>query len=439
MISGSQREDGDAPRRAPAVVNADRFFDPRTETFSAEERAAYQGGWLAKLVAHAHANAPAIRRALDGTGVDPAEVTSLEALERVPITRKDELLDLQRAAPPFGGFLGIPTDRLTRAFMSPGPLFDPQGPEPDYWRFAPALHAAGFRRGDVMLNACGYTMTPLGLMFDEAARSMRCVVLPSGVGNTELQVQMARSFGATAYCGTPSFLKIILDKAVETGLNPRADLSLRRAFVAGEMLPESLRAEIEALGTTVHQGYGTADLGCLGYECRESTGMHVPEEAIVEIVDPTTGQNVPSSQPGEVVATVNRTTYPLLRFGTGDLSALDISPCPCGRTSPRLVRIMGRVGDAVKVRGMFLHPRQVGAVVARFPEIERHQVVVTRVEHRDRMTVRVQTAAAPPPDLADRLAEALREVVHLRAEVELAPPGTIPEDAKPLVDEREWD
>ena len=421
------------------VSSTDSFFDPRTERFSAEERAAYQDDWLTKLVVHAYTNAPAIRRALDRAGVERAKVTSLEGLERVPITRKDELLDLQRADPPFGGFLGVPPNRLARAFMSPGPLFDPQGPEPDYWRFAPALHAAGFRRGDVVLNACGYTMTPLGLMFDEAARSMSCVVLPSGVGNTELQVQLARSFGATAYCGTPSFLKIILDKAVETGLDPRADLSLGRAFVAGEMLPESLRAEIEALGTTVRQGYGTADLGCLGYECSELTGMHVPEEAIVEIVDPETGRNVPIGQPGEVVATVNRTTYPLLRFGTGDLSALDATPCPCGRTSPRLLRIMGRVGDAVKVRGMFVHPRQVGAVVARFSEVERYQVVVTRAEHRDRMTVRVETAAAPRSGLADRLTEALREVVHLRAVVELIPSGTIPEDAKPLVDEREWE
>jgi phenylacetate-CoA ligase len=423
---------------------SDAFFDPRTETFPAEERAAYQSGWLAKLVGHAHANAPAVRRILDGAGIEPGDVRSLGALERVPITRKDELLELQRAEPPFGGFLGVPIEELPRAFMSPGPLFDPQGPEPDYWRFAPAFHAAGFRRGDLVLNACAHHMTPLGFMFDEAARHLGCVVLPSGVGNTELQVTMARGLGATAYCGTPSFLKIILDKAVELGLDPRSDLRIRRAFVAAEMLPESLRAAIEGLGTTVRQGYGTADLGCLGYEClgqegSAPAGMHVPEDAIVEIVDPASGRSVPIGQPGEVVATVNRKTYPLLRFGTGDLSALTDEPCACGRTSPRLVRIMGRVGDAVKVRGMFVHPRQLGDVIGRFPEVERYQALVTRAEHRDEMAVRIQTAGAPPPGLADRLADAIRDVVHLRATVQLVPSGTIPEDAKPLVDQRVWE
>jgi phenylacetate-CoA ligase len=417
----------------------------QAEGLSAAERVVYQGAWLLKLVAHAHEHAPAVRRILDGAGVAPGEITTLEALERVPITRKDELLELQRADPPFGGFLGVPPSELRRAFMSPGPLFDPQGPEPDYWRFAPALRAAGFEAGDVVLNACAYQMTPLGMMFDEAARHLGCTVLPSGVGNTELQVTMARGLGATAYCGTPSFLKIILNKAAELGLDPRQDLRIRRAFVAAEMLPESLRREIEGLGLTVRQGYGTADLGCLGYEClgqppaTAPAGMHVPAEAIVEIVDPATGRNVPIGQPGEVVATVNRTTYPLLRFGTGDLSALTDAPCSCGRTSPRLVRIMGRVGDAVKVRGMFVHPRQVGEVIARFPSVVRHQTLVTRTEHRDELVVRIQTGDSSVADLPDRLAEALREVVQLRAEVQVVPPGTISDDAKPLVDQREWD
>jgi phenylacetate-CoA ligase len=414
-------------------------FYSRTEASSASERAAYQSQWLAELVAHAYANAPASRRILEAAGVRPQDVQSLEALERIPITRKDELLDLQRADPPFGGFLGISIAELERAFMSPGPLFDPQGPEPDYWRFAPALHAAGFRRGDVVLNGSSYHMTPLGMIFDEAARHLGCVVLPSGVGNTELQVMLARGLGATAFCGTPSFLKIILDKAAEMGLNSRTDLTLRRAFVGGEMLPASLRAAIEELGTTVRQGYGTADLGCLAYECMELTGMHVAEDSIVEIVDPATGRGVPVGEPGEVVATVNRKTYPLLRFGTGDLSALTDAACGCGRTSLRLVRIMGRVGDAVKIRGMFVHPRQLGDVVARFDEVARYQAVVTRTEHRDQLVVRVESAAEGSGAFAERLADALREVIHVRAEIQLVPPGTLPEDAKPLVDERRWD
>lgn len=409
-----------------------------TEALSADERTAYQAGWLAELVVHAYAGAPAMRRIFDLAGLAPSDVTTLDALERVPITRKDELLDLQRDQPPFGGFLGVPLAQLPRVFMSPGPLFDPQGPEPDYWRFAPALRAAGFQRGDVVLNACAYHMTPLGLMFDEAARLLGCTVLPSGVGNAELQVTIARGLGATAYCGTPSFLKIILDKATELGMDVRMDLHIRRAFVAAEMLPESLRAAIEELGTTVRQGYGTADLGCLGYECSELTGMHVPEDAIVEIVDPVTGTRVPNGRSGEVVATVNRKTYPLLRFGTGDLSALDDGPCECGRTSPRLIRILGRVGDAVKVRGLFLHPRQVADVIGRFSEIERYQAVVTRTEHQDELTVVVQAAEDAGGGLTDRLAAALRDLVQLRAAVRVVPPDTISDDARPLVDEREW-
>jgi len=419
-------------------VTQTNFLTPG-EGFSVDERTAYQRQWLAELVAHAFANAPASRRILEAAGIAPEAVTTLEALERVPITRKDELLDLQRANPPFGGFLGIPVAQLQRAFMSPGPLFDPQGPEQDYWRFAPALHAAGFRRGDVVLNGSAYHMTPLGTMFDDAARHLGCVVLPSGVGNTELQVTMAIGLGATAFCGTPSFLKIILDKAIEMRFEPRTKLKLRRAFVGGEMLPESLRAAIEELGTTVRQGYGTADLGCLAYECLELDGMHVGEDAIVEIVDPATSRTVQIGQSGEVVATVNRKTYPLLRFGTGDLSALTDAACACGRTSPRLVRIMGRVGDAVKIRGMFVHPRQLGDVISRFPEVERYQVLVTRAEHRDEMAVRVQTTADPPAGLANRLAEALRDVIHVRAHVQFVVSGTIPEDAKALVDQRLWD
>ena len=416
----------------------DSFFDARTETLSADERVAFQSAWLADLAAHAHANAPGVRRLLDEAALPPEEIT-LERLQQLPITRKDQLVELQRADPPFGGFLGISPEQLTRVFLSPGPLFDPQGPEPDYWRFATAFHAAGFRAGDVVLNASGHHMTPLGFMFDEAARHMSCVVLPSGVGNTELQVTMARSLRASAYCGTPSFLKIILDKAVEMGLNPRDDLSIKHAFVASEMLSESLRAEIQDMGTTLRQGYGTADLGCLGYECMQLGGMHVPEEALIEIVDPATGQNVPTGQPGEVVATVNRKTYPLIRFGTGDLSALTDERCACGRGSPRLTRIMGRVGDAVKVRGMFVHPRQLSDVLSRFPEIERFQVLVTRSEHRDHMSLRIQTASGQPTGLADRLAETLREVVHVRADdVQLVPSGSIPDDAEVLVDEREW-
>jgi phenylacetate-CoA ligase len=407
----------------------------REESLSADDRRAAQDAWLASLVEHAYTHAPAVREILDGAGLSPGAVRTVADLERVPITRKDALIDLQKARPPFGGFLGIPEPELARVFVSPGPLHDPQGKTPDYWRFSKALRAAGFRAGDVVLNACSYHLTPLGFIFDEAARALGCRVIPSGVGNTELQVSAARSLRATAYCGTPSFLNIILDKAVELGLDPSTDLSLRCAFVAAEMLPESLRASIQEFGISVRQGYGTADLGCLGYECSEVSGFHVPDEAIVEIVDPATGRRLPAGGPGEVVATVNSRTYALLRFGTGDLSALDETPCPCGRTSPRLVRIMGRVGEAVKVRGMFVHPRQLDEVLARFPGVQRYQAVVDRVEHRDTLTLRVQVTAGLD---SQALADGLREVLHVRPDIEVVPEGRITEDAKTLVDQRTW-
>ena len=389
--------------------------------------------WLGDLVAHAHAHAPATRAILNDARISPNDVASLDQLQRVPILRKDTLLDLQRLKPPFGGFLGIPEYKLVRVFMSPGPLFDPQGQEADYWHFGEAFEAAGFSSADIVLNAAAYHFTPLGFMFDDAARSLGCRVIPSGVGNTELQVTVAKSLGATAYCGTPSFLKIILDKAAEL----TTELQLKRAFVGGEMLPESLRTNIESLGVTIRQGYGTADLGCLGYECSEVAGFHVPEQAIVEIVDPSTGQRLPAGQPGEVVATVNNKTYPLLRFGTGDLSVLDESACRCGRTSARLLGIQGRVGDAVKVRGMFVHPRQLDEVVLRFPEVLRYRAVVDRVDDRDVFVISVELAGGAE-SFGDRLADLARDVLHVRPDVELVPAGSIGQDEKKLVDRRSW-
>jgi phenylacetate-CoA ligase len=419
-----------------ALVNVHIAPGP-AERLSPETRRSRQNDWLARLVDHAYAHAPAVRATLDRAGLQPTSVRSVADLKHVPITRKDTLIDLQRAQPPFGGFLGVAEYELARVFMSPGPLFDPQGQQPDYWRFSTPLVAAGFSKDDLVLNACSHHLTPLGFMFDEAARAIGCRVIPSGVGNTELQVTVAVGLRATAYCGTPSFLKIIIDKAAEIGIAGPNRLALERAFVAGEMLPESLRAEIQTAGITVLQGYGTADLGCLGYECDALTGLHVPDEAILEIVDPATGQAVPAGQPGEVVATVDNPVYPLLRFGTGDLSLLDEAPCPCGRTSARLERIMGRVGDAVKVRGMFVHPRQLDEVLGRFPEVERYQAVVDRVDQHDSFVLRI-AAGAQTAGLSERISEAVREILHVRADVELVSPRTIAEDGKKLVDQRTW-
>ena len=408
------------------------------ETLDPAERAEHQSTWLRAIVAHAFTNAPATRRRFEAARLGPNGLRPLDDLPRLPILRRDELIELQKAEPPFGGMLAVPFWRLRRVFQSPGPLLVPQGSSADYWRFGQSLVAAGFEAGDLVLCSVSYHLSPLGHIFDDAAAAIGCPVLPGGVGNTELQVGLLHSTGAVGYMGTPSFLNILLEKAAESGWRPGEGLGLRKALVAAEMLPESLRTAIQQQGVSVCQAYGTADLGLLAYECSQKQGMHVPESTIVEIVDPASGQPVEVGQPGEVVATVDRLTYPLIRIGTGDLSALDTSSCGCGRTSPRLVRIMGRIGDAVKVRAMFVHPRQVDEVIARFPEIQRCQLVVTRAGHRDELTIRLE-AETESTDMAERVAGALREVIKVRGEVAFVSPGTIPDDAKRIVDQREWD
>ena len=408
-----------------AELAADLDFAPQTE------RQRYQEGWLRDLIRHAYGHAPAARE----------RIPALDAqLDQVRVTRKDELIDLQKASPPFGGFLGVPMRQVARIFMSPGPLFDPQGLTPDYWRWGPALRAAGFEADDVVHCAVSFHGTPLGWMFDAALRDLGCTVVPAGVGATELQVQMLRGLRATGFVGTPSALKLLYEKAQELGLDPRGDIALRHAFVAGEMLPPSLRADLQSYGPTVCQGYGTADLGCLGYECLERNGMHVPADAFIETLDPGTGRPVPVGDLGEVVATVNERTYPLVRFGTGDLSRLSEAPCPCGRTAPRLLGIVGRVGEGVKVRGLFVHPRQVDEVVARFPGVARYRLVVTRSGAHDELLMEAECVGdASAEGLAERLREALRDVTKVRADVALVPVGSIPAGARKVEDRRTWD
>jgi len=333
----------------------------------------------------------------------------------------------------------VPVAQLRHVYVSPGPIYDPEGAHPDYWRIAKAFYAGGFRPGDVVLNTAAYHLTPLGLMWDGALAALGCTIVPSGPGNTETQVKLLRELPITGFAGTPSFLMAIMRKAEEVGCDVRAGLCLEVALVAGEMLPESLRRELEErFGLLVRQMYGTADIGTLGYECQAKAGMHVPEEVFVEIVDPATGRRVPDGEVGEVVFTAFNPVYPLIRFGTGDLSLQTSEPCACGRTSPRLLRIAGRLSDGVKVRGMFVYPRQVDEALAQHPEIGRAQVIVTRQAHQDLLTVRAEAAGAPA-GLQAALEATFRGALKLRAEVELVAPGTLPADAKKIVDERKWD
>ncbi|HVT57323.1 MAG TPA: AMP-binding protein [Thermoanaerobaculia bacterium] len=421
-------------------MRPDNIFDGELESRPPGDRIAYLESRLRQTVAHAYANAPRFRAAMNAAGLAPHDVQRLGDLAKLPITAKDELPALQAADPPFGGLSAAPAKSLQRIFMSPGNIFDPQGQGRDFWRFRPALAAAGFRAGDVVLNTLAYHMTPAGFMLDGGLRALGCVVVPTGPGHTEQQVWIASHLGATGYVGTPSFLYAILKKAAEA----RSPLRIEVAYVTAEMLPESLRHELETdYGIRVLQGYGTADLGTLAYECPEKRGMHLHPEVIVEVLELATREPAAPGQPGEVVATIFDESYPLIRFATGDLSAfLEDQPCPCGRTAPKLAGILGRVGDAVKVKGMFVRASQMEEVIKSFPLAARFQAVVTRSAHQDRLHYLVELAAdpegGPAEGLAGRIAEALREQLKVRGEVEIVPPGTIAAGAKRIDDRRVW-
>jgi phenylacetate-CoA ligase len=305
------------------------------------------------------------------------------------------------------------------------------------------MYAGGFRPGDRVINTFTYHMVPFALqMLDNSLHHLRCIAIPTGVGNTEQQVHVLRNLKVTGFCGTPSFLFSIAEKAEEMGLDPRKDLTLRVGLVATEMLAESLRSRLEEkFDMVIRQSYGTADIGCLGYECMEKNGMHIPDDKLVEIVDPQTGKQLPFETPGEIVGTTFNKVYPLIRFGTGDLSLLTNRPCLCGRTSPRLVKILGRIDQSTKVRGLFVHPGQVDEIASRYPEIAKYRMVLTRKEHKDLMTFEVELREGTPPD--DRMKEdverTIRDVIKLRGEVLFVAKGAIPEGGRKIEDQRTWD
>ena len=418
-------------------LRTSRIFDLALETQNAATRAAFLSGRLAETVRLAYAHAPRARAQLDSAGVKAMDIRSPNDLLRLPIIRKDGLAAIQADALPFGGLNATAVEKLARVFMSPGNIYDPQGDAADFWRFAPALAAAGFRAGDLVQNTFSYHMTPAGFMFDSALRHIGCVVVPAGVGQTELQVRMAADLGVTGYTGTPSFLHTLLTKARE--LN--TPLKIEVAFVTGEMLPPSLRAELENdFGVRVLQGYGTADLGLVAYECAEKDGLHLHPECIVELIDIESGQPAEPGQPGEIVVTLFDQAYPLIRFATGDISSWkDPSVCACGRTAPKLTGLLGRIGDAVKVKGMFIRGAQIDDVMKTFPEVARYQAIVTREQHQDQLAYVVElTGGAFSAVFAERLAEALKDQVKVRGDVEIAATGTIAQGAKKIDDRRVW-
>ncbi len=412
------------------------FLNEALETQSWEAQRAELSRKLRDTVAHAYANAPYWRRVMDEAGLKPGDIQGLDDLPKLPVTPKAKLVEIQGAEPPFGGLLGVELERMQRIFRSPGPIYDPQGPG-EGWGWEEALFAAGFRPGDIAINTFSYHMTPAGMMFDDALRSLGCPVVPTGVGERETQVEIMRRLGVKGFVGMASFLLQIGEKAKELGVDPRRDLNLEVAFVTAEPLPETLRSSVEEMfGLVLRQGYGTADCGCIAYECYHKGGMHVVNRAVVEIVDPTTGQPVPEGETGEVVVTLFHRAYPLLRFGTGDLSAFLPGGCACGRATPKLKGWLGRADQLVKVKGMFVHPGQLQTVFKEFPEVERFRAVVTREANRDRLVVRV-VSRERSEGLAQKIGGRLRDVLRIGAEVEWA--ESLPDDGKVLDDQRTWD
>jgi len=390
---------------------------------------------LPKQLVHAQTATPAFAEIL--AGVDCAAVTTREALARLPVTRKSELLERQkalRASDPFGGFSAtVRGPSMLRVFASPGTIYEPEGASRDYWRTARALHAAGFRGGELVHNSFSYHLTPAGSILESGAHALGCTVFPGGTGQTEQQLEAMAELKPDGYVGTPSFLRILLEKAAAANL---ALPSLTKALVSGEAFPPSLRDWLAERGVVGMQCYATADLGLIAYETSAREGLVLDEGVLLEIVRPGTGDPVPDGEVGEVVVTTFNRDYPLVRFGTGDLSAVLPGACPTGRTNTRIKGWLGRADQTTKVRGMFVHPGQVASVVKRFPAVQRARLVVEGEMADDRMTLQVE--AADDATLTGRVADAMRDATKLRCEVVRVEPGSLPNDGKVIEDARSY-
>ncbi len=413
-----------------------RFYDA-LETRSPEEREAALMAELPRVIAAAKAHAPAYRRLL--AKVRPEDVTDRRALVDLPLTRKSDLIEMQRRDPPFGGLNAAPIGSVARVFSSPGPIYEVEGRRPDFFRMARAMYAAGIRSGELIHVAFSYHLTPAGAMVDSAAQALGCPVIPAGTGQTELQLRTITDLKPNAYVGTPSFLKILLDRAAEQN---SVLGSIKKALVGAEAFPAVLRSEFRHRGITALQCYGTADLGLIAYESigpdgEVCPGMVLDEGIIVELVQPGTGDPVPPGEVGEVVVTTLTPEYPLIRFATGDLSALLPGPSPCGRTNHRIKGWMGRADQTAKVRGLFVHPEQVAEIVRRHKSIIRARLVIERPASADQMSLHIEMGE--PAESVGAIAESAQAVTKLRAEIVRVPEGSLPNDGKIIEDRRPVD
>ena len=413
------------------------YFDNR-EYLTGKEREAVQDRQLTEMIGLAYEKSGRVRNMFKERRLTPDDIRSCGELEAFPVISRETLIDLEKEDPPYGGFFNNDSD-VDRIFTSPGPVYEPHLPETDpLW--ARAYYAAGIRKGDVVLNAFSYHMVAAGLTFHGGLRHVGATVIPAGTSGTQIQVQLMRDLRATVYTGTPSFLMAIIHKAEELGYQMQQDFRLKRACFAAEPLAPSLRATFEQqYGIDTYQMYGATEVGDIAYECSEKKGWHLCEEVFVEIVDPATGKRVPPGHLGEVVVTRFNPVFFLFRFGTGDLSRMIAEPCACGRTSFRLDGIAGRIGDAVKVRGLFIAPSQMKKVSENFPDIK-FQAVVRRAGHDDILLLRLETKTGGDLSLlVDHFREHFREICTVRIDnIELLAPGSLGDGYSPLVDERNW-
>ena len=421
----------------------DEYFD-ELEVMPAEERESYLNRRLSQTIDYAYKQAPAIKEIFDKAGVSPSQIKSATDLQKLPIIRKADLIEMQKAKPPYGGFLAISPEDVERIFISPGPVYEPLHTSRIEW-FARAFYAAGFRKGDIVINTFTYHMSPAGILFHEAIRDCDATAIAMGTGHTEVQVKTMYDLKVTAFVGTPSFLMAVIKKASEMGYNFRQDFVLKRAWFTGEMLTPSLRKTFEIeYGINTFQAYAVTEPGgALAYECRQKSGMHFMDDYIIEIVDTETGKQLGPGETGEIVVTpIHNKSWGLIRFGTGDIASYTTEACPCGRTANKLLAILGRIGDAVKVRGMFVVGRQAASVFKEFEAISRFQVVVDRRAQRDEMTFRIELKdeSVDKEKLAEKLNKRFQSVCLVKADkIEFVSRGSIAEEAKIMEDRRRWE
>jgi phenylacetate-CoA ligase len=424
-------------------IRKDEYFD-ELETMSAAARDEYFKKKLAETIANAYKNAPAAKRILDEADISPEQIKTLKDLELLPVTRKADVIDMQKRNPPYGGFLCIPDDEVQRVFISPGPIYEPIQHAGIKW-FAKSFWAAGFRKCDIVVNTFTYHMSPAGILCHEAIHDCGATAVPVGTGHTEVTVKTMLDLKATAYAGTPSFLMAVIKQAEEMGYNFKNDFYVKRAWFTGEMLAPSVRKTLEEdYDIDTYQAYAVTEPGgAIAYECCYKNGLHLMDEYIVEIVNPANGKQLQDGEVGEVVVTpVHNSTWGLIRFGTGDLSSIKEDVCPCGRTSKKLTGIQGRIGEAVKVRGMFVVAKQAESVFSQFKQVAKFQISVNRIGQRDEMTITAELCddACDRIKLAEEIGNKFKSVCLVSPDkIKFVPTGTLPQDSKTIVDLRKWE